>query len=123
MNTGVEGVKYLVYLSIYTLWMAHIGQKVSLIAFRQILLKLLAVVELYALIQIIVLQDYLPQLYPSASSLLPKNVPSFNIFCCSCPVWTTLPLLPNLCGKPWGWGKNTAQQLIISWTRKTPLTK
>ena len=40
---------------------------------------MLLVVELNLLIQISVQQYYLPELYAFVSSLLPKNVPIFNL--------------------------------------------
>ena len=103
--------------------MAHMGQKVSLIAFRQILLKMLPVVELNPLIQISVQQDYLPELYPYVFSLLPKNVPSFNLTLLllpgvDCPTPSPKPLWETL-----GMVEESCPAVNHFTHHKTPLTK
>ena len=56
-----------------------------------------------------------PWIVPPIFAILPKIFLSFNLACCPHHVWISLTLTPNLCGKPFKWGQNPAQQQKLAY--------
>ena len=116
---------------------------VTLMSFKQILLKILPVMRILSFAIMIYLKRLIgmkllntkqcPEGLPPRIIAHPmhfrsyKKIPPFLILlCCHHQVLTSSPLSPILCGKPWGWSKNAEQQpkkLLNSCTRKTTFTK